>query len=399
MKVKLHKRDGVQIVRVSLGFGEKVERRVLDRVRLCGEPCFAPITTDLRMGDVRELNYSFSGLQSVKDFLATTITSSSYETMLIQLAVAFVTCHIHGLDPKRLLLNTRFVFADKDALLHFAYLPLNKFEAKGQMSLKWFLEELSFSKIDIQGEEGAQLRQALVRYVHDTGARINPDKYCVMLASSLKLALPRDVADYIHSIDPSLTVRVSADNSRYGRQGRGPQQGGAKPDIRTVIWEGRSNRRVPTDEDQRHVVERPVEKTVRKPMVQPWDSSHPKDSPTFSNQPASKEEAEKTGREVYATCAHALHRIRTGKLYSLYDGQAVQVGRGSSCDIQLLGNDRLSRTHARLSCDVSGIRITDLGSSNGTVVGGKKLDANETIAIGYGTRFYMAGEEFEAIVL
>jgi len=61
-----------------------------------------------------------------------------------------------------------------------------------------------------------------------------------------------------------------------------------------------------------------------------------------------------------------------GRLVRLEPGE-MTLGRGSECDIPL-DDDGVSRTHARLTCTDEGlVTISDLGSTNGTWVEGKKI--------------------------
>ncbi|MGN6105886.1 MAG: sigma 54-interacting transcriptional regulator, partial [Kofleriaceae bacterium] len=67
----------------------------------------------------------------------------------------------------------------------------------------------------------------------------------------------------------------------------------------------------------------------------------------------------------------------------------VTIGRGSSCEIQI-DAPSLSRSHLRLVLEDAAIRITDLGSANGTAVGGVRIlpqllvevSPNDPIAVG-----------------
>src|SRR6188508_2713932 len=52
----------------------------------------------------------------------------------------------------------------------------------------------------------------------------------------------------------------------------------------------------------------------------------------------------------------------------------VHVGRDPSCEVQLNGTE-VSRRHAVLTRDTSGVTITDLDSHNGTRVNGKRVDS------------------------
>src|SRR5262245_49722959 len=55
----------------------------------------------------------------------------------------------------------------------------------------------------------------------------------------------------------------------------------------------------------------------------------------------------------------------------------VVIGRGDSADIQV-SDPSLSRHHARIQISREACSIEDLGSSNGTEVGGKRLGKGET---------------------
>lgn len=64
---------------------------------------------------------------------------------------------------------------------------------------------------------------------------------------------------------------------------------------------------------------------------------------------------------------------RTGLTYVLGPGNTV-VGRSGECEI-FLADVTVSREHARFSVDASGLSMTDLGSTNGTYVNGRRHDA------------------------
>jgi adenylate cyclase len=60
--------------------------------------------------------------------------------------------------------------------------------------------------------------------------------------------------------------------------------------------------------------------------------------------------------------------------FELLEGTTLIVGRASSSDIPLL-DPTISRRHAELSCAPAGVRLRDLGSSNGTFVNGTRVEA------------------------
>jgi pSer/pThr/pTyr-binding forkhead associated (FHA) protein len=74
-----------------------------------------------------------------------------------------------------------------------------------------------------------------------------------------------------------------------------------------------------------------------------------------------------------------------GLTYVLGPGNTV-AGRSGDCDI-FLADVTVSREHARFAVDAGGLSMTDLGSTNGTYVNGRrheagKLHEGDTLLIG-----------------
>ena len=64
---------------------------------------------------------------------------------------------------------------------------------------------------------------------------------------------------------------------------------------------------------------------------------------------------------------------------------AIVIGRGRDCDI-ILNEHQVSRQHARLQQTPQGWTLTDLGSTNGTQVNGRRLTPHEPHALRPGDR-------------
>lgn len=65
-----------------------------------------------------------------------------------------------------------------------------------------------------------------------------------------------------------------------------------------------------------------------------------------------------------------------GRQYVIRAGQEFVIGRSLGCTISL-GDGLISRRHCVLQLDARGLRVTDLGSRNGTLLDGKRLEANQ----------------------
>ena len=70
----------------------------------------------------------------------------------------------------------------------------------------------------------------------------------------------------------------------------------------------------------------------------------------------------------------------------------LYVGRGSECQVRLLGNSKVGRKHLVIKCEEDCLIIQDLDSTNGTVVESERLGSNYAVQIAYGTEFLIANE-------
>jgi hypothetical protein len=100
--------------------------------------------------------------------------------------------------------------------------------------------------------------------------------------------------------------------------------------------------------------------------------------PTVSWEPdATKPDAEGAGK-VAGDFAWALTiegGRQTGLTYVLGPGNTI-AGRSAQCAI-FLPDVTVSREHARFSVDATGLSMTDLGSTNGTYVNGRRHEAGK----------------------
>src|SRR3954467_1359520 len=58
--------------------------------------------------------------------------------------------------------------------------------------------------------------------------------------------------------------------------------------------------------------------------------------------------------------------------FGVRDGAPMLVGRAPTCDVPVF-DPTVSRRHAELSLAPGGVKVTDLGSANGTFVNGEKI--------------------------
>lgn len=90
----------------------------------------------------------------------------------------------------------------------------------------------------------------------------------------------------------------------------------------------------------------------------------------------------------------SITRMRDGKRVE-WEKAVVTVGRSSAADICMEGNLDISRIHLQIRPDgLESFEIVDLGSTNGTCVGGTVLHREQSAYMKSGETFEMGGEQF-----
>jgi pSer/pThr/pTyr-binding forkhead associated (FHA) protein len=84
-----------------------------------------------------------------------------------------------------------------------------------------------------------------------------------------------------------------------------------------------------------------------------------------------------------------------GSVALFMDGANV-VGRDDGLAVSLVGESSVSRQHARLDKSGDDVRLTDLGSTNGTFVNGARISAETPLRVGDTVQFGAVSFRFEA---
>lgn len=73
-----------------------------------------------------------------------------------------------------------------------------------------------------------------------------------------------------------------------------------------------------------------------------------------------------------------------GRQFTYRAGDRIVFGRSSSANVVLNGYDKVSGTHCRVEVGSNSVTVTDLGSTNGTKVGGQALTPNTPVTVPHG---------------
>lgn len=79
-----------------------------------------------------------------------------------------------------------------------------------------------------------------------------------------------------------------------------------------------------------------------------------------------------------------------GQTFRFPEGRTVILGRSGRCDVVLGAYNVVSGTHCKISIGKNYVTVTDLGSTNGTFVGGKRLVPNQPVPVKNGSTFQLA---------
>jgi serine/threonine protein kinase len=79
-----------------------------------------------------------------------------------------------------------------------------------------------------------------------------------------------------------------------------------------------------------------------------------------------------TGKQPSATVRYALVSSKSDETYVL-PPKAIEIGRDNTCDVVIPDDPLVSREHVRIAFDGKRYWIEDLGSTNGTLVNGRRL--------------------------
>jgi pSer/pThr/pTyr-binding forkhead associated (FHA) protein len=128
-------------------------------------------------------------------------------------------------------------------------------------------------------------------------------------------------------------------------------------------------------------------------------------APMAVAEPAAEESVVPTGAAVDPSeppSAHLKPTTENAEPILIRTGRTT-LGRRAGNDVILAGDPFISGSHAEITCDYNGCYLTDVGSTNGTVVNGQKLEAGmpqllldgDTVVLGQATYTFATLEQPE----
>ena len=90
-----------------------------------------------------------------------------------------------------------------------------------------------------------------------------------------------------------------------------------------------------------------------------------------------------------------LIRVKTGESIAIHKSDFTLGKERSKVDYCINGDSSISRNHAKISVSGGEYVVTDLRSTNGTFVNGKKVEPGSPVSLKNGDRVMLSEEEFE----
>lgn len=85
--------------------------------------------------------------------------------------------------------------------------------------------------------------------------------------------------------------------------------------------------------------------------------------------------------------------LASGERRPVYEGECVSMGRSPACTISLPQAANVSARHCELNCSGGTPYLTDLGSTNGTYVGGRRITPNQPVLLHDNDEIWLGSRE------
>lgn len=331
--------------------------------------------------DAEVFYYGVAGLSRLDVYTKRPLSLVQYRTMLESLYAVMNLCVREGLPQGNVCFDTSCVYVDERGAMRFAFVPFERVDGAGSaLDLLLYLGGQEVRMVLPQDESA---RQAVADFARSRSVLPAAD-LGTFLAERFGLSTCAGAVPEGGLVGGSGSLGYTGGTGYTGTTGAAKKSMTFNP---VAMMTGVSLQR-----DVAHGVATEVAGTVESgPLANVAETS------LLGGGEAVREDGVPAGAEL-ATSAKpvmALVRAADGATYTLPDAPVV-LGRSQTCDITSAGNSALSRRHARL--DPVGLTLTDLGSANGTFVGGVRLAPQISMSLDIGTMFTLANEGFRVVV-
>lgn len=345
-----------------------------------------------RANGLTTLHYDVEGLWSLRTYLAKrSLGVEELMGLLEAMQGVLDLCTSEHLHPEGLLFDPEYVFVNSQCCPRFVLLPLEGAPFQTRNSPLALLQALgNTDSLRFETPDAEGLSRRLGDLVVDLEGVFSANRFRRFLEQeqSLDDDTPPEARNSV--VEPGTS-------SVWASAGGGNSS--SAPDAGAFFWNplaglAEEEAPSPTTPPEPAPVEpkpvaqpepvRPAPATQPAPVNQPVPAVQPAPTP----QPPAPQPAAPVGNLW-------LVRLATGERFPLPLGQQVRAGRGSACEIRLLNNRKLSRTHVALTSTGQMLMVTDQGAANGVFVDGQRVSSMQSVLLTPGQRLRMADENFD----
>ena len=402
MKFVRNGRTGRRELLVAAQRGESLHVKRADKLAQDPSALLLEFSYETPRGGLAVLHYDVEGLWSLRTYLAKRAMSVEELMGLMQAMQGVLDlCAQVRLPAEGLLFDPEYVFVDAQCYPHFALVPLDDVPFQTRNSPLALLSAIGdVGKLRFATPDAMGLARRLSELVVDLDGVFSANRFRRFVDDEQRQGgQPQPVSE---DEEPSTgSVWASAGSTAE----RGPADDGMlfwSPLAGLIAEEPAAAESVPdpapaaVPAPQPAPAPAPVADPQPAPQVQPVATPVPQPAPAPTPLPLPVPEP-LPGPVLAPTPqpAATLVRLVTGESFALPLGRQVRVGRGSACDIRLLGNRTLSRAHVALTNTGQMFMVTDLGAANGVFVDGQRVGQMQSVLMTPSQRLRLADEEFE----
>lgn len=352
-----------------------------------------------RANGLTTLHYDVEGLWSLRTYLAKrSLGVEELMGLLEAMQGVLDLCTSEHLHPEGLLFDPEYVFVNSQCCPRFVLLPLEGAPFQTRNSPLALLQALgNTDSLRFETPDAEGLSRRLGDLVVDLEGVFSANRFRRFLEQEQDIAndTPPEARNSV--VEPgtsSVWASVGGGNSS------------SAPDAGAFFWNplaGLAEEETPAPATRPEPA--PVEpKPVAQPEPAPVASQPAPPAPT-APQPVVLQPASAPAPPVAPVSSAPqpaapvgnlwLVRLATGERFPLPLGQQVRAGRGSACEIRLLNNRKLSRTHVALTSTGQMLMVTDQGAANGVFVNGVRVGSMQSVLLTPGQRLRLADEDFD----
>ena len=370
------------------------------------------------------MHFDVEGLWSLKTFLAKRMLVQQELMGLLEALLALIDlCAARRIPTELGLYDPEYIFVDAQCCPHFVVLPLEEVPLQDRNSPLALLRALGDADhLRFDSPNAEELSRRLGKYLINQGEVFSANRFRTFMETEERQSETGAAGKADIPEEPGTSSWASAGGGAPVQEAKGstlfwsPLAGMVEeeepapapkpqPAPKVAVTPAPAQQPVPAPASQPAQEPAPASVPIPQPtpkpapVPQPIPASQLTVAPAPQPAPASVLDAIPDPIVVLPPRheppkSHAwLIRPGTGEQYELPLNREVLLGRGSMCDIRLLGNSRLSRMHAKLLFDGTTVRVSDLAAVNGIFVGGVRLQQHMSVALRSGQTLRLANEE------